>query len=366
MSKDRVACLNDWVGRNAWTGGDVSSNGEGAGRPDCDAVKALRRCLDSLTDLLIFDGDVFDVLRKNKDGKYVTASKGDNHLMNLFENILRRDLRRVMADFSYHDLDPVFKLFVDLLSKDSALKSYFHFYNTSTMEKKAFAYDAFNKFINNFREQSSGADFTKIVKNRRRAASKNSRSALNLINNLFDIHSRLLVVRVDLSYANGSIICPDNCKSAHLDLEKWLRHIRSGEKFSAFVGYIWKLEFGPSRGLHFHVMLFFDSSKARNDINLGKIAGETWINLTNKKGAYWNCNANKLYYEKRGVLGIGSISHDNAILRKNLLKSAGYLAEVDYYVALSGVVGRTFGRSELKVVVKKGGRPRKNQSAVCH
>lgn len=285
--------------------------------------------------------------------------------MGLFEDIILRDIKRVMVDFNYHDLDPVFKLFVELI-KDSVLIPYMDNYNICTYDRKALAYCEFNEFIELFRKKSSETEFVRLVKNRRRAARKNSKSASNLINNLFDIHSRLLVVRVDLSYVDGCLLSPDSCKNAHLDMEKWLRHLRSAKKFSAFVGYIWKMEFGPSRGIHFHVMLFFDSSKARHDVSLGKMAGETWIDLTNKKGAYWNCNANKQYYEKRGVLGIGAVSHDNQAARTNLLKAAAYLAEVDYYVALSGVIGRTFGRSEVKVFVKKGGRPRKNKSAVCH
>lgn len=359
MSKNQLACLNDWVGRNARTGGDVNSSGKVGGRSDCDAVKRLRKCLDSLAELLVFDGNVFDVFRTKEDGRCVMISKGDVYLMGLFEDILLRDLKSIVVDFSYHDLDPVFKLFVGLLSKDPVLQNYANFYNISTLERRNVAYQAFNKFITNFREEAAKEDFIKIVKNRRRAAIKNRKSALCLINNLFDLHSRLLVVRVDLSYKEGSILCSDNCKSAHLDLERWLRHIRSGSKFSAFVGYIWKLEFGPSRGLHFHVMLFFDSSKARNDINLGKMAGEEWVRLTGKKGVYWNCNANKPYYAKRGILGIGAVRHNDQLVRGNLIKSAGYLAEVDYYVALSGEVGRTFGRSEVKAVLKKGGRPRK-------
>lgn len=42
------------------------------------------------------------------------------------------------------------------------------------------------------------------------------------------------------------------------------------------VGYVWKLEYGPEKGYHMHLLVFFDGSMVRKDQALAYLIGKYW------------------------------------------------------------------------------------------
>ena len=168
----------------------------------------------------------------------------------------------------------------------------------------------------------------------------------------------VLVMRIDFA------IKPEFHKKTSLEdmqeyLIKFLNNNRSNKLFMHQVGYIWKLEYGVRKGHHFHVMLFFDGSKVRQDVVYAKAIGEYWVEvITNGKGVYFNCNHKKADYL---YLGIGQVKHSDTEMRKNLLKAANYLCKKEQYLYLQlSKRMRTIGKGQiLPPKVSSVGRPRK-------
>lgn len=148
-------------------------------------------------------------------------------------------------------------------------------------------------------------------------------------------------------------------REAKDDLKHFLNNTKSNDLFKHLLGHVWKLEYGAEKGFHFHVLFFFRGARVWKDKKLARLIGEYWKNqITNGRGIYYNCNANKALYRS---LGIGMIKYDNMALRAGLCKAAEYLIKVDHFARLlTPDNGRTFGRGEI--LEPKGdndpGRPR--------
>jgi hypothetical protein len=181
----------------------------------------------------------------------------------------------------------------------------------------------------------------------------NYQSMNSYIDNLFVRHGRLLVLRIDLSYQQN-INC--NGLQAKEDFELLINTMHSNNVFNHLCGYAWKLEYGVSKGFHYHVILFFDGSKVRQDISRAKMIGEYWANnITQGKGLYYNCNLEK---DKYDYCGIGMINHYDEEMIENLKnKVAWYLTKPDDYMQ-SIDIGETFGIGGIKWKSSNAGRPR--------
>jgi len=222
--------------------------------------------------------------------------------------------------------------------------------------------ESLNRMIEELKELVSSACFKAEINKHTRSSNKNRRSIVKYIDALFDSKSRLLVVRVDLGYEarvkrDGGDISYTQAKEHREDFFKKLKKLfPNGD----LVGYCWKLEFGISKSYHYHVIVFLDGAKRREDISLGRMIGEIWQEkVTLGRGVYFNCNSKKSAYRS---CGIGMINHGEIEKRESLLKAAAYLTKQEVYIkiALDGG-GRCFGRGELpKVGSVRKGRPRKS------
>jgi hypothetical protein len=175
------------------------------------------------------------------------------------------------------------------------------------------------------------------------------------------------VLRVDLAYrkdVDTAFLNEEEINEkywqAKADREHLFRNTRSNSLFNSMVGYCWKLELAPHKGFHYHMIFFYDGSKVQQDTNIARMIGEYWMNvITQGKGLYYNCNADKSKYER---CGIGTINHYDTELRENLNLAAQYLAKPDDYLrdnASNIEVDRTFGRGVMREKIENRGRPRK-------
>jgi len=218
--------------------------------------------------------------------------------------------------------------------------------------------ELFNRFVAEIRAQGRTIEFKRKVNARQHNARRNFSSSAKYIEELYSKYSRLLVLRVDLGYKKG--IADDvTVDLAHLHRKKMLNNMRSNRIFENLVGYIWKLEYGESKGLHFHVVLFYDGARVKKDAYLAELIGRYWVDqITRGSGTFYNCNRSKAKYKN---CGIGMISHFDAEKREFLLFAVRYLTKKDQYLRLKSR-GRTriFGRGELpKQRIGGAGRPRK-------
>jgi hypothetical protein len=225
-------------------------------------------------------------------------------------------------------------------------------------------------------ELVTSKSFKDEVQGIHRACDKNYKGAVSYINRLFDKYSKLLVVRIDLSYGkNIDRNSTENKKlrdyfQAKSDFERFLSNQRHNSLFEHLVGYVWKLEHGPVRGYHYHVLLLFNGHEIKGDIILAQAIGEYWQHsITAGRGRYFNCNADKkrgqgythgspTYFDyKYPCLGLRQ--YDDQVAMKGLDNIVAYFTKVDYYMRLklpemmqdgALVKGRTFGRGTLPSV----------------
>ncbi len=206
--------------------------------------------------------------------------------------------------------------------------------------------------------------FKREMKNYERAIKKNEAGLNDFVDALFEKYSRLLVLRLDVGYSLPYLQAQRGTMSSERvknDLASFLRAVKRGWLKDSLCGYIWKLEFGPTKQYHYHMMIFLDGSKHQEDIVLGEGLGEVWKNkITGGDGSYFNCNRDKKKYERCGV---GMISWDDGQAVSNVKYAGSYLVKLDLLVKpnLPGNE-RTFGKSSFPKLKSSAGRPRRRSA----
>lgn len=326
-----------------------------------DGVPSIGHDVDYTRQIIQVDQFMYDLARSEGDLFAVTQSRfmrrptrEKTPLGERLLTCLKFDVRSMLDTFSHHKLSPYFKLFADEVLAHEA-------WSMVLIEDVP----RLNLWVSRLRDAAKEEGFAKVVDAHERAARKNAASVRKYIAGLFERHSRLTVVRVDVGLSreyrreHGE---PDP-RVVKRQLRALLKQIR--RNFPATVGYVWKLEHGPAKSYHVHLMLLLNGHEVREDVTIGQLVGNRWKAITDDNGTYWNCNAEKKLYEKLGILGIGVIDYDQLDLRTNLVEAALYLTKVDYYARLNAPgVKRTFGKGVLpKQDAVRRGRPRSRGKA---
>lgn len=160
------------------------------------------------------------------------------------------------------------------------------------------------------------------------------------VGRIFDEHSKLLVIRIDLGY--GSEHATDEIDLVRDDLDRFIRHLRYVYG-SNLVGYLYKVEYGYHKKFHVHAMLYLNGHKHQKDGSITNQIGGYWLNeITQGDGVYHGCNLNKHSYKR---LGIGMIHyHDKEMIQANI-EAANYLGKDDDLTPI--VLADTYGRKTL-------------------
>lgn len=307
---------------------------------DLDIVQTQRWLLSVLKKILRSETEAFKVTQSGSYNRMGYLLKEAIGALTLLESNLSE----------YQQLHPTIRLFSSILQT----------YNLT--ELSVTEATTINDVLRRFREEAQSVAHKRQLRNFQRAASKNLKGALDYVDNLFDHHARLLVVRVDLSwqkdYVKNQTITTD---IARLHRQRLFKRVQSHPLFQHCLGYIWKLEYGQYKGFHYHTCFFFDGSKVRGDVILARRIGESWKNeVTDSQGLYFNCNAIASTYTRSGI---GNIHYTDHAKRAVLKEAIGYIAKVDTAVRLSLPHGaRTFGRGEF--ILRKDetrGRPRSHK-----
>lgn len=186
--------------------------------------------------------------------------------------------------------------------------------------------ELFNRLLCMIREEAYSDRYIQATESLQRSSHKNLNSLVNYVNALFapGRYSKLLVVRVDLSYRKefaNSVTWFD----ALNDFKHFLANRRWNRLFLDSVGYVRKLEFTPVKGPHFHVFLFFDGQRRRSDYVIAKQVCEYWQEVVTKgKGYGHNCNQALNQYKH---LGIGMIPRNDHLKQSNLFYALNYLCK---------------------------------------
>ena len=219
----------------------------------------------------------------------------------------------------------------------------------------------FRELIENIKEIRSSKSFKSQYGKWRGNFDKSYKSTVQYVDMLFEKYSRLLVVRLDLGFKKSLDGDEFSVEATKKLLKRFLNAKRSNKIFEDLVGYVWKLEYGELKGYHYHLLIFLNGADAHKDVYRGLRMGEYWIELTEGKGIFYLSNLNKNYFNKRGLLGIGMISHFQKEKRGNLDRIVRYFFKEDQYMREKPKKGsRTFGKGEISLSSKiRVGRPRK-------
>ena len=188
-------------------------------------------------------------------------------------------------------------------------------------------------------------------------------SMRSYVDGLFNLYSKLLVLRVDLSYKRdrASVIDIADLKK---DVNRFLGNRRSKTSiFNSMVGYILKYEYGSDKGPHCHAIFFLDGNLVRHDEYIADLIGQYWSDVIARgDGLYYNCNRSKHQYSH---LGIGMIAYWDDAKRHSLLEHViGYLDKTEQSIEMMDDEKgwRSFTRGVLPVRESAAGRPRLYQS----
>lgn len=301
------------------------------------------------------------VVAKEPFFTYGAGGKGER-LTNIGKDLLsalRIDAGRLIEIYKGGRLSPYLHVFDRVRKQLSECEESFDFFEDNHTPKEQV--DIVKRAIKAILQEASVAEFKRDVRSCERAVNKNAKGANEFIDSLFERYSRLLVLRLDIGYSlsylqkQGWVISLEQVKK---DFSLFLRSISRGRLKGSLCGYIWKLEFGPTKQYHYHVMVFLDGSKHQEDINLCKELGEIWVGkITAGDGVYFNCNRKKYRYKKNGT---GMAAWNDAVKVANVKWAAKYLVKKDLLIRPNLLDReRTFGKSALPKPNKKVGRPRK-------
>lgn len=180
-----------------------------------------------------------------------------------------------------------------------------------------------------------------------RQAQRNLDRILQLEEAMFLRRSRYLVLVLTLSYqeAYKHWITLETIQQ-HRD--QLLKNQRSNRLLQDIEGYAWKIEEGPTSGLHLHIVIFY-SGKHQADVYFAQSIGEYWVNvITAGMGCYWNSNAHKEFHVRYGHGdGTGQINRDDHAKRGALRLNLMYLVKDEQSVSnKANRYERMFGTSQ--------------------
>jgi hypothetical protein len=332
---------------------------------EMDRVSDVRTIDEFMISMATYGRDLVIKIVKGR----LKVAREDMELYAAFLRSLHIDLGLLRQVFPRGRLSPYFELYTRHLGSRHRIQSMLDHGNV----------DGLNTILKALRGEARTREFRTVIDKHRRASRKNGDSAIRYVRALFECYSRLLVIRLDLTYqgeyvkvtrrllmnqwakGNGPVKDPIAPEDVLVHRGEFLLYLR--KTYPSLVGYIWKIEHGVYKSFHAHWVIFLNGHESMRDEVIGRMMGEHWRQvITCERGSYWNVNSqkNKNEYEKRDLLGVGEINWYDTAAREKLERVVLYLAKVDYFVRLEapGFV-RIFGRGEIpKRTKKQVGRPR--------
>jgi hypothetical protein len=320
---------------------------------------ALIRIEDFVTEVLSSDDPGFvkqNRLLGRKDFRIEKESIVRLPLADYFPHVIKL-LENYSPEYKYsHNVDLFFKCCFKL----ELGKEWFRDpsgYTTKRGDKPKTQLELFHELIDLIRTESKTAEYDDKISHREHNATRNYESAVPFVTELFS--QRQLVLRVDLYYQPEYAITT-SAEEARADLAHFLYTFRHNKGLTKYLnGYLWKMEFGHLKGMHIHMLFFYDGANVKDDEYWANRIGTFWKDVITKgRGRYYNGNTaeHKAEYDKAGLLGIGMIDRINEDQDKDtrkktrdilLTKIVKYLLKADQYLLatkLDNIKGRIYGK----------------------
>lgn len=268
------------------------------------------------------------------------------------------------------ELQAIEDTFSELTEEEQYALYEFALINQCYTSEQARAYVvALIKFQKLFAARMKSTSIRKQLSNRASNRRRSKKRCVQLVEALLKIHSRILVVRVDLGLIRDPAklqqlaISPNFAQSEHdseFMQESFIRFYDASKhnQLKHALGYILRIEHTPTKGFHGHLYYFFNANDHREDITWGQYIAEKWKVATNNLGTAFICNMKKDEYRYRAL---GTLEYTDHEMLKNLKATFDYICKNDQYFAFTnGEQIRSFRTSQIpKVPDTKLGRPRK-------
>lgn len=198
---------------------------------------------------------------------------------------------------------------------------------------------ALNRFQSLLNDEMNSAKIRKRLHNRKDSRLKTKEKMVNLVHALLHVHSKILVIRVDL----GIMRTPESLIKHDISFDQWeseqnsqfildaierLNENARHNRMKHALGYIHRIEYGPQKGFHVHAYYFFDGQTHQEDITWGEYIAKQWKQVTNNQGSVFICNMKKEDYR---YCALGRLDYSDVEMLKNLEQSFDYLCKNDQY-----------------------------------
>lgn len=145
----------------------------------------------------------------------------------------------------------------------------------------------------------------------------------NHLDNLFDNYSKILMLRIDLSYLKRS-------EAFSLQDEKemaWQMTLLTEQltTHTDIIGFAWVMECTELHGIHIHAAFYLDGQRHRKIWNTWQMINSLWMDITEEEGYTHRC-APQSHYRVRGEW---VIRHDDRKGRNGMTYILSYLSKVD-------------------------------------
>lgn len=320
------------------------------GAIDVGLINIFKRVSTLVKAIISSEGDAFktEILEGAENGRLVAKKPG-----RLLLKILKVSIPNDSEFNSLYVVEPYVEMAVKQIMQFDLYQLCLTLFHVRLIEEAQRLKDHFNKCVEVIREEARSKAFKAKVNSYQRSSNKNFKELIEYIDALFVRYSRLMVVRLDLSYSKEN--CDVTQADAARDRKRLFENARSNNMFANMVGWVWKLEHGPKKGFHYHMLFFFDGSKVRRDIVMATMIGRYWVDVITKgRGLYYNCNSGGFYYKSCGV---GMVSHSDEQAREGLRNVALYLTKTDLFMKLRAG-GRCIGKMNRPANKDPRGRPR--------
>lgn len=280
-----------------------------------------------------------------------------DHLMN---QVYNDQIDNEHLKYALVDLVPTFKVFY--LNDLSYVPSIHGFINVIAAIDEMLSFQSYDQMIHFSDEDMSYLriifheslyGMQEYISKHQNQEERNRKRLRQYLTDLTEHYSKLLFVRVDLSYLKEEQYQVDvSLFQQHMDTFRQRLANQDG-CFSDLQGYAWALEEGTTKGLHAHVLLIYDGHKHQQGYGLAKSVGEAWLEITGRIGMYFNCHDTDYIrkFEREGTLGIGMIQRDDPQQVINAINAAMYLVNPEkefQYLRSKLQRMRTFGIAQFE------------------
>lgn len=234
-----------------------------------------------------------------------------------------------------------------------------------------------NKLVYLISEEMNSKKVKLAIRQRQKNCNKNFISCRKLVNGLFNVNSKLLVLPINFGFKpNPEILTRTHRPSDLRDtfhskyylenlkdlLAQFLRNKRHNKTLQSIEGYILKFEHSVKKGFHLNAIFFLNGDKHHKDGDFTTELTKYWYQLTNGNGCTYNCHMAK---DKYRAICMGIIDYTENAKRDALDDCVKYFCKKEQYFMFNKLNRvRTLQMSQPPQRRSNVGRPRKGVKTI--